>query len=99
MFNFPNDLLSIVYTKDKTKEFKIVNVQIDSDNKTTRLSYVPEDNPFDQNRISASLNLINRNGTVILKLKSLEYDDDGVFTLKGFLVVKEKFGISVKVQG
>ena len=102
MFNFPNEFeaFNIVYTKDKTnKEIKIAIVQIESHNETTPLSYPPKDNPFDQNRISGSLNLINGNKTVIFQLKNLQYDEDGVFTLKGIIKVKDEFGISVKVQG
>ena len=62
-------------------------------------NYNTYNNPFDRNRISGSLNIINGNGTVIFELKNLEYDEDGVFTFKGIFVVKDEFGISVKVQG
>ena len=102
MFNFPNELevLNILYTKDKTnKEILIATTQISSHNETTPLGHNPKEIPFDQNRISGSLNLINGNGTVILELKNLQYDDDGVFTLKSIIKVKDEFGISVKVQG
>ena len=101
LVNFPNELelLNILYTKDKTnKEILIATTQINSHNDTTTLNYF-DDNPFDQNRISGSLNITNGNGTVILELKNLQYDEDGVFTLKGIFVVKDEFGISVKVQG
>ena len=102
MFNFPNEVevLNIVYTKDKTnKQILIANPQINTHNATIALGYKPNDNPFDQNRISGSLNIINGNGTVILELKNLQYDEDGVFTLKSIVKVKDEFGISVKVQG
>ena len=102
LFNFPNEfeVFNIVYTKDKTnKEIRIANTQITSHNEITPLGYNLKDNPFDQNRISGSLNLVNGNGTVIFELKNLEYDEDGVFTLKSRVKVKDEFGISVKVQG
>ena len=102
LLNIPNEveLYNIVYTKDKTnKEIKIGIAQIDSHNETTALKYESNNNPFDQNRISGSLNLVNGNGTVILELKNLQYDEDGVFTLKSFIKVKDEFGITVKVQG
>ena len=102
MFNFPNELelLNILYTKDKTnKEILIATTQISSHNVARSLGYEPGDNPFDQNRISGSLNLVNGNGTLIFKLKNLQYDEDGVFTLESFIKVKDEFGISLKVQG
>ena len=102
LFNFPNEIevLNILYTKDKTnKEIRIATTQINSHNNTKMLGYNPKDNPFDQNRISGSLNLVNGNGTVIFELKNLEYDEDGVFTLKSIFKVKDEFGISVRVQG
>ena len=102
LFNFRNGLefFNIVYTKDKTNiEIVIASAQIYSNNETTPLGYSPKDNPFDQNRISGSLNIINGNGTVILELKNLQYDEDGVFALKSFVKFKDEFGITVKVQG
>ena len=102
MFNFPNkfEVLNILYTKDKTnKEIIIANTQITSHNETTTLNYEPINNPFDQNRIKGLLNLVNGNGTVIFELKNLQYDEDGVFTLKSCVIVKDEFGISVKFQG
>ena len=99
MVNFPNELelFHIVYIKNKTnKEIKIAVTQIDSHNETTPLVYFHRDNPFDQNRISGSLNIINGNGTVIFELKNLEYDEDGVFTLEMLEIFKsEKLGINV----
>ena len=63
-------------------------------------NYNTYNNPFDRNRISGSLNIINGNGTVIFELKNLEYDEDGVFTLEMLEIFKsEKLGINVKVQG
>ena len=94
------EVFNIVYTKDKTnKQIKISGEQIDSHNEKTTLGYEPNRNPFDQNRINGSLNIINGNGTVIFELKNLQYDEDGVFTLKSCVIVKDEFGISVKVQG
>ena len=62
-------------------------------------NYNTYNNPFDRNRISGSLNIINGNGTVIFELKNLEYDEDGVFTLEMLEIFKsEKLGINVKFK-
>ena len=100
LFNFPNDfeIVHIVYTKTN-KQIKIAGVDIYSKNETQLLDYSQNSNPFDRNRIKGSLNLVNGNGTLIFELKNLQYDEDGVFTLKSRIKVKDEFGISVKVQG
>ena len=47
----------------------------------TKLKYVSNNNPFDQNRISGKLNLHNGNGTLKVELSNVQYDDSGVFEM------------------
>ena len=90
----------ITYTNKDNNEITISSLQISSHNAMKVWNYNTYNNPFDRNRISWSLNIINGNGTVIFKLKNLEYDEDGVFTLEMLEIFKsEKLGINVKVQG
>ena len=91
---------------DKTEFYSILyngitiaNAKTTTHDETTPLVYFQKDNPFSQDRINGSLNLINGNGTVIFKLKDLRYDEDGVFELEIFITSNEKLGVSVKVQG
>ena len=59
--------------------------------------YNLNNNPFDENRISGSLNLVNGNGTATFQLKNIQYDEDGNFTLE--IYKTERRGVNVKVQG
>ena len=67
-------------------------------NLTSKLYYVQQEgNPFEQNRISGSLNLVNWNGTATFELRNLQYNDDGVFYLE-CVRTDERLGIAVEVQ-
>ena len=102
MVNFPNELelFNMFYTKDKTNDqIQIATTQIRSHNATTTMLYDKNSNLFSEDRINASISLINGNGTATFELKNLQYDEDGVFTLKSIVKVEDEFGITVKVQG
>ena len=52
-------------------------------------NYDANSNLFSRSKINGSINLVN--GNVTFQLKNLEYDDNGVFTLKIFK--SEKLGV------
>ena len=68
-----------------------------SQNITGELTYYRQDNPFEPNRISTSVNLVNGNGTVTFGLKNIKYDESGVYMFQMFKT--EQLDIFVEVQG
>ena len=99
MTGVPNgrESFNIRYTYKDNNEVTIANREITSHNFTEPLTYEPHNNPFDKNRISGSLNLVNGNGTAIFELKNIQYDESGVFNLEIFKA--ERRGVNVEVQG
>ena len=61
------------------------------------MDYTSRNNPFSEDRINGSINLINGNGTATFELKNLEYDEDGVFKLD--ILKVENLGVTVEIKG
>ena len=64
-------------------------LQPPSNNGNITINYDANSNLFSRSKKNGSINLVN--GNVTFQLKNLEYDDNGVFTLKIFK--SEKLGV------
>ena len=74
----------------------------DSSNTVNKaLAYEPNNNPFEQNKINGTLNLNNGNGTLIVTISNVQYNESGVFSFgfQSFVGIKEDVNITLDVQG
>ena len=90
------EYFQIKYIKNN-HEVTISSLHIRSHNEILMWNYNSNNNPFERNRISGSLNLVNGYGTATFELKNIQYNEDGDFTLEMFKI--EKLSVNVKVQG
>ena len=91
------EIYSILYNKDN-KEITILSViTISSNTLNVKLDYSSNNNPFEENRLKGNVNLNNGNGTVIVEISKIQYDESGVFTLEIFKT--EKLNATIDVQG
>ena len=90
------EFYNIKYVKDN-KEILLAITTLISNDATEPVKY--QTNPFDKNRISGSINLVNGSGTATFELKNIQYNEYGDFVFETVISSKEKLGIAVEVQG
>ena len=92
----------VFYYNNKNK-IQILSATPAKNNLDRSMNYVPNNNPFEENRINGHLKLSNGNGKLTFTLSNIQYDESGVFsfdfTPATEIINKASVNLTLDVQG